>query len=198
MQNKSIARIIPIRDIHKGKYIKEEGWKSSYIQIGDLQAGRFNIIGIIVEKDEQSITLDDSTGTIKAFSFEGPIFSAYNIGDIVILIGRPRLFGEQKYIVPEIVKPLKEKEWIRYRSLCWGERKPEPVVEKKAEETVSEQDFDLDLIIDAIKKLDSGEGVTVDEIGKEIRKEDFDQHMIGLVERGEIFEIRPGRFKILE
>ena len=46
--------------------------------------------------------------------------------------------------------------------------------------------------------MDQGSGVDVDEIVSNIKIENCDQIVQNLIEEGEIFEISPGRVKLLE
>lgn len=116
---RSIAQLVPSTIILNGKYEKQEDWNPNYIQFNNIKIYRVNMIGIIVDKNEApypSLVIDDGFGTIRARSFESPeLFNDFNIGEIVLIIGKPREFSEEKYILCENIKKLENQKWIEYR-----------------------------------------------------------------------------------
>jgi len=182
-----------VGEILNSRFIKEEGWTSNYLLIGEKKVFRINIIGTLVEKqvNEQNIRmgLDDKTGNINLTIFEKlPNLDSVNVGDVVLVIGKPKLYGEEKYILPEIIKKI-EPEWLKVRSkeICSViVEKPKEVKVEDVEETPDE--------ISIIKKLDKGNGVDHEVLLKEIEE----KNIMRLLENGEIFEIKPGTYKVLE
>jgi RecG-like helicase len=55
-----------------------------------------------------SITIDDDSDSIriKAFREQVNIFDNFNVGDLVMVIGKVRNYAEENYIIPEIVKEI--------------------------------------------------------------------------------------------
>ncbi len=226
-QKRQIAYKVRIKEIINGKYVKEEGWQPNYIITQDnKQISRINLIGTVVstpadeEINYQSITLDDGTGRISARVFEqNNFFNNINIGDVVLIIARPREYNNQIYLLPEILKKMQDKGWIKVREL---ELKKQPKIEDtKTEETklsnesekLPEKGFQKSKIfekeeiiediqesipakiINIIKEKDKGDGVDFEEILKEINNEETIKE---LLKKGELFEVRPGILKVLE
>ena len=99
---------VRIKDIIDSKYIKGEGeWSPNYLEVGILEVSRVNLMGVLVsnqtEQNYHNMLIDDGTGRITVRSFED-IKNDVNVGDIVLVIGRPREYGNERYIVPEIIK----------------------------------------------------------------------------------------------
>jgi RPA family protein len=108
------ARKTRIADLTNGRWVKNEGLEPSFVvtQTGE-QVSRARILGTVVSKfvseDENfaSITVDDSTDTIRAKTFKTvkPL-DVTQIGDIVDLIGKVREYNAEIYIMPEIVRKI--------------------------------------------------------------------------------------------
>ncbi len=199
-QKRQVAYKVRIKDILDGEYVKEEGWMPNYVRLVDgAKVSRVNIIGTIVLKtDEQnykSIIIDDASGKLPVRSFEEhELFNGVEIGDVVLIIGRPREFGE-KYIVPEIIKKINDQAWIEVRKVEL--KKPELKVneEKIDEKAISNP---ADKIFSLIKEADKGNGVDIEDIIKRSNISDAEKIIRGLLEEGEVFELKPGRIKVLE
>ncbi len=205
-QKRQVAYKLRVSDILKGRFAKDE-LSSGYIKVNELNVSRVNLIGTIVYKPEQqsgfpSVIVDDGTGKIVARSFENsPAFSKIEVGDAVLIIGKIREYNNERYIVPEIMKKLESIEWFNVRKLelknfkaAEEEIKEEPVVEAVDEKIPNIADG----IYTSIRKLDAGDGVLVDDILKEIPDAKTEQIINKLLESGDIFEISPGKVKILE
>ena len=187
---------IRIVDLKDSSYVKAEGdWQPNYLLTPhNKKVSRVNLLGTVIESDENSFTIDDGTSQIVVRSFEN-LQVQPKTGDIVVVIGRPREF-DGIYIVPEIVKIIqeKQKEWVELRKLelkikhnevektkeeenknqasnYETEEQPkteeEKVIEKTPEETNKNQGFEnktFDLIMQTIKELDDGEGANMENI----------------------------------
>jgi len=111
-QTTSRARI---SDIINGNFVRKEGLEPSYI-LTDLgqKISRAYLIGTIVDKfmsengNYSSITIDDDSDSIriKAFREQVNIFDNFNVGDLVMVIGKIRNYADENYIIPEIVKKI--------------------------------------------------------------------------------------------
>jgi len=55
-----------------------------------------------------------------------------------------------------------------------------------------------DEIFSLIRKLDSGEGVLIDDVIKDCKNESAEKILSKMLENGDIFEVKPGKIKILE
>jgi hypothetical protein len=120
------------------------------------------------------------------------------VGDFVKIIGRVRENSNTIFIVPEIIKKV-DKKWHKAHNLeLKFLKKTAPTLPV---ETTQEQEFETgpyQKILNVISVLDQGSGVDVDEIVSNIKIENCDQIVQNLIEEGEIFEISPGRVKLLE
>ncbi len=121
-QKRQVAVKLRISDLLSGRYVVEEGWAPNYVLTKDgRKASRVNLFGVIisnptVEVNYRSAMLDDGSGNISVRSFdETDMFHGLSLGDAVFIIGRPRQYGNEVYIMPEIVKKVKNKIWIEVR-----------------------------------------------------------------------------------
>ena len=203
IQRRQIACKVKIDKINKGKYVQEEGWNPNYIEtVAGEKISRVNLVGVVVGVDSgegfNSIIIDDGSGSISVRDFESKL-SNINVGDSILIIGRPREYGSERYVASEIVKKVDNK-WLRVRNL---ELKNSVVTEKKApiEETIVKEESVLDempiseKIIDYIRKNDQGEGIDFEEV---VSKFNDESSIKSLLNEGELFELKPGRLKVLE
>ncbi len=215
-QKRQIAYKISIGIILKGKYTKTEGRDPNYILIGEEKISRINLIGIIIEisynSNYETLLIEDGTGKIFIRSFEQKsFFSKLKIGDAIQIIGRPREFNSEIYIIPEIIKLIKNKKWIDVRLF----ELQQGLLEKFAamdntQSTDNRQPGGLDVsgeftdekvasserVYNLIRELDKGAGAdykaVVEQLGEQARA-----LIEKLLKEGEIFEIAPGKIKIL-
>ncbi|MFO8016647.1 MAG: hypothetical protein R6U32_06075 [Candidatus Woesearchaeota archaeon] len=114
---------VKISEILNGKYVVQEGWEPNYVTIHGNSVSRVNIIGAVVSKGggdegDGTLMLDDGTGRIPARSFDSsPSLSEVNVGDMVLVIGKPREYSNEMYLVPEIIKVLEDKRWAELRKV---------------------------------------------------------------------------------
>lgn len=194
-KKRQIAIKIGIKEIIFGKYVKQEGWEPNYILTdNNIKVSRANIIGVIVSKNDDGLVIDDSNATISMKSFDTSInYEDFNIGDTVQVIGRPREFENSKYFAIEIIKKI-DSLWLKVRQKELDKIEHKPINDEVVvDEIVVSNDYDD--IISKIKQKDSGEGVYVDDLVTIGIKEEFIKK---LIENGEVFEISPGKIKILE
>ncbi|MGV8163160.1 MAG: OB-fold nucleic acid binding domain-containing protein [Candidatus Nanoarchaeia archaeon] len=201
-----------IRSILEGKYVQRPGWDPNYISFGDLQVSRINILSVILSRENNNFTIDDGTGQVQVMFFgERDKFLDFDVGDVVLIIGRPREYNGKRFVVPEIMRKINDKRWIEYRRL---ELESQPIITPQTEEP-QEQENELptdsnlqkeegyeenyaSIILATIKNLDKGEGANVNDVIKQSKLEKAEKYIISLINEGEIFEIRTGRLKILD
>lgn len=216
---------IRISDLLSGKYNSPGGWEPSYISVDGVNVSRANIIGVVVAKQSsemagnESIMLDDGSGRISVRSFEQRDFSSIKVGDLVMLIGRPKEYGDEVYIVPEIIKALSDRRWVDVRKAELGilNKKSEdaqtcgkvamketgPIENRFFEDKAETEDIEKDTesptekILSMIKGMDKGDGADFGEVIKNSKVEDAETRISDLLKNGEIFELRPGKLKIL-
>jgi hypothetical protein len=135
-----------------------------------------------------------------------------------LVVGRPREYMDEKYIVAEIMKKIENPGWVEVRKLELGQSKVldqdnncevNITQEKEIKEDVKEQvkveeidGGDADdinaKIFNLIKEVDQGNGADTQEVITKSNIEEAEKIITGLLEQGEVFEIKPGKLKVLE
>src|SRR3989344_1936891 len=202
-QKRQIAYKARVSDILNGSFSKDE-LSAGYIKLNGVNVSRVNVIANIVYKsgDEQnynSALIDDGTGKILLRTFENTnLFSKADIGDIVLVIGKVREYNNERYILPEIVRKLEKFEWMSLRKIELKDTIIEPAKEpanEVVEEAVKTVGVEIYIII---KKLDDGDGAAIEDVMKESNNPDAEKIISRLLENGDVFEIKPGKLKVLE
>jgi len=203
---RQVAFKVKISDILNNRYVKEEGWLPNYIAVGDMKVSRANILGVIVSKQSadssQGYIFDDGSGRIALRFFESG--AMLDVGDMVMVIGRPREFGAERYIAPEIARKISDSRWIEVRKLELAFDKHVDIKTGLPEDlSVETEELDGDSnpmlrITRIIRDLDSGDGVSFEDISVKLADVDIDSFLRKLLEHGDVFEIRPGKYKVLE
>ena len=208
-QKRQTAYKIRANAILDSKYIKTEGFEPNYLEVDGQEISRINIIGVIVEKSSQYsqgiLAIDDGTGKISARVFENNVsLNNLAIGDIVLIIGRPREFSSEKYILIEVIKKIAPA-WAKVRKLELGNAPQDNSAQDNNNlvsnsNQVEESVVDLgtnNKIIKLIKDLDKGAGVSIEDLSsRDIG--DIDKRIDALLKEGDIFEVKPGKLKVLE
>jgi RPA family protein len=85
-----------------------------------------------------SITIDDDSDSIrvKAFREQVNIFDNFNVGDLVMVIGKVRNYADENYIIPEIVKKITDP---NLESLHKLEVLKQSILHKKALKIIQEE-----------------------------------------------------------
>ena len=127
-----------ISDIVTGKFIRKEGLEPSYVltSLGQ-RISRVKLVGTIIDKymsedgNYSSLTLDDESDSIriKAFKEDASILEKFEIGDLVLVIGKVREYADENYIVPEVIKKVMNPD---YESLHRLEVLKQLIQQKKA------------------------------------------------------------------
>jgi RPA family protein len=165
---------ITIADINSGSFVQQEDAPSTLILSSGTNAGRIRIGGIVVAINE--LVIDDGTGSMLIRTFDTT--QSFAIGDSVIVIGKPRAYQNQPYVLGEIIKKTNPK-WIEY----WKKKQPKTSTKEAA--------------INAVRKLDRGDGADYNEVITSIGAKG-EELIIHLLTAGELFETRPGKLKVLE
>jgi RPA family protein len=199
---REVAVICMIDSLLNGRFVRAEGWDPSYFSTDFGDISRVNVVGVVVNKENAGgVLVDDGSGRILLRNFEGDIFGGLDLGDLILIIGRPRVYNEQKYILPEIIKKLDPK-WGEHRKLqlelIKKTMRPVRRESRVALETETKQVNHFQRIMGFINDLDTGNGA---EIGKVIKRANIpngEELIRKLIEEGEVFELKPGFIKILE
>ena len=120
-KKREIAFKVRINDVLKGEYVKRDGWDPNFININNKQVSRVNIMGVVVsipDSGQNNLTIDDGSGRIEVRSFDNPeMLTSSAIGDIVMMIGRPREYNNARYIIAEVLRKVENKKWMEVRKL---------------------------------------------------------------------------------
>jgi RPA family protein len=204
IQPRQIAHIVTIADICDNQYVPQEGWTPDFVLTpwGD-KLSRVNIIGTVVDRNEQQIVIDDGTRTIPLRVFDPiPRFSEAKVGDIISCVGKIRDFNNERYILAEHLQMIEQQMLaVRKKQLDlftdFRKKQEQDHHEKmldSIEESIAEKKDD-DPTPDMIDGMDTGSGVTIqDLIDKGIEQKEIDT----LLMNGTIFEIKPGVVKVLK
>jgi len=148
------AKVLPLSYIKVAQYQKQEGWNPNYIEVNSEKVFRVNVIGIVVSKDQISpdnyvLSIDDGFSTMPLRTFDRlEMFSIVSIGDPVIVVGKPREFNGERYILAEILRKVEDNNWITYRKRLFekkgfGNFIPFVNAKKKAIEKIEAEDSDI-------------------------------------------------------
>lgn len=198
------AKKCGVKELINGRYIKREGWEPSYVETSLGNISRTNLMAIIISKENNTSVVDDGTGMISIRSFEENKILQGDVGDIVLIIGRPRIYNNEIFVVPEIIKKIDSK-WLELRKLELQSNKEtfvannkhdeNPLEESKEEQPLS--DNINDNILNKVKEMDKGNGVKIEEVISHFDSQQANNSLNKLIEEGEIFEIKPGVVKVL-
>ena len=207
-QKRQTAYKVRVKDILNSKYTKTEGSASNYLELDEKKISRVNVMGVIVQKLEldnyKTIMMDDGTGRISTRVFEeNMLLDKVDVGDVVLIIGRPREFSSEKYIIIETIKKINPI-WAKVRKLEFEKNViKEDVFSNNVtsdNENITEEIIDLtptNKIVKLIREFDKGNGVSIEELSSKNIK-DMDKIIGMLLKEGDIFEVRPGKLKVLE
>lgn len=211
---------VDAKEITTGAYHKGEGWEPNYITTSfGLKVNRAMVAGIVIETGEKTITIDDSTDTIKVQSFEEfPAFDNIKPKDTVLIIGKVREYGADKYIAPEICSKIRlddvkyfneNKEKLKKiysegkieqktieAEFSNGQDVVKEIVEEKMEST-NNNNY-IEKVLTYIEDEDQGSGVEKVKILDKFPIEDIGDVIDTLILEGDIFEIKPSVFKVLK
>jgi RPA family protein len=190
-----------IKNLLDGVFVKKAGWESNYLMTEYGDFSRVNIIAVVVSKEDRTLVIDDGTGNITVRTFEDGFFNKIQVGDLVIIIGRPRDYNGL-YLGAEIIHPI-DRRWINYRrkelQLINKVRDLEELHRKRpkeAEEVESPSVHNAKaIILSMIEELDKGEGASVDDVMRFSKIKNGEDVIQELLMRGEIFEFKAGKLK---
>ena len=193
-----VAYKLKIGDVIQGKRIFDAD-KFSFIELGDKKISRVNVIANVVdryssvEKSYISLTVDDASGQIRIKIFGDDVnkFADISQGDTILIMGLIRVYNDELYITPEIIKK-KDPKYLLVRKLEFDKIKPKEV-NKDIIIALS------DKIIDKIKNSEPN-GIGSDKLMeefKEIEPSLINQEIKKALEDGIIYEPRPGIVRYL-
>ncbi len=177
--------------------VRQAAFQNSYI----------DVLGVVVAiYDKKYMVVDDGAAQILVRNGnEGQGAKMINPGDVARVIGRVSEGSEGKYIIGEIIKKIANPDWIKVRRAELNQLNKGGEVRANAKEQPVERESSnegrndpADYILGLVRKLDEGHGAAVDAILKNSAMEECKSIIDMLMNRGDIFEIEPGRVKVLE
>jgi len=195
-----VAFKLRIGDIISGKPVMD-GERFKHLETLNKQVIRVNLIANIVDKFIQeaedkkyaSITLDDASGQIrlKAFGDDIEKFAPLNQGDTILVIGLLRVWNNEVYISPEIIKK-KEPSFLLLRKI---------EIESSQIKTPSKEEILAlrDKLLTIIKNAEKDGGINTETLILELKEspETINSEIKKLLEDGIIYEPRPGKIRYL-
>ena len=173
-----------------------------------LEEERVHLKGVIVDQRGQQLVLDDGTGRIPIRLPHGARAQVV-IGGAATLIGSVSSFEGKKFIVADILQRIGNALWIVvHRSESEAgqrqrERQKEGDVRKEAGSPPPDsQDEGMgnarERVLSLAKRLDTGSGVMIEEMVRQSGIPGCKTFIEALLREGELFEVGPGRVKVLE
>lgn len=199
-KKRQIAYKVLIFNILNGIFSKDELYVG-YIKLNNKNISRVNLIATVVDKAEyssySSIMIDDGTGRIPLRTIENnQFFSKIDVSDVVLVIGRIREFNNERYVMPEVIKKINSS-WLNVRRFEQSQSFDNKIIEHTTEETNTDSNINETIYL-LIKKMDAGDGVAIDDVIKNSNNSEAERIICKLLENGDIFEIKPGKLKVLE
>jgi RPA family protein len=215
------AKKVKISEIVNGRWEKKEGMVPSFVVTSSgEEVSRARIMGTVVsvfvaeDGNFASLTIDDSTETIRAKTFKTtkPVDS-FEVGNMVDLIGKVREYNSEIYIIPEIVTKVDDPNLELLRKLeinkkPKGESKPEvrpgkandvKTKEKKVEkEEKPKKDDRGELKREILKFIESSnDGVEYGKIIENVKAKEAEIESVvnEILAEGICYEPTPGKIK---
>ncbi|MDO8467624.1 MAG: OB-fold nucleic acid binding domain-containing protein [Nanoarchaeota archaeon] len=200
---RNVAYKFRIGDLLIGKPVLD-GEKFTFLELGNKQIVRVNIIGNIVDRyDSQGekkytfLTLDDGSGQISLKTFGDDIekFKNFTQGLTVAIIGVLRYFNNQLYISPEIIKE-QDPKYLLVRKLELEKERSSNFTPMQREQITAVRDN----ILDKIRDAENAGGIDKEDLIMQLRNfspDIINQEIKKLLEDGIIFEPRPGKVRWL-
>jgi len=194
-----VAYKMRVGNILSGKPILENE-RLKFLEYNGKEIVRVNLIANVIDKYVQegekkyaSVTLDDASGQIKVKAFGEDIkkFEELIQGDTILVIGLLRVWNNEIYLTPEIIKK-KEPTYLLVRKLELDAEIPK-LLDKSAVLVLK------DKIVGMVKEGEANGGVEVEKLIMELKEspELINQEIKKLLEDGMIYEPRPGRLRWL-
>lgn len=222
MQQRQTAYKIWIGDLISSKFEKREGdMPLNYVEFKGKEISRVNIIASIISKFENddgsyvTVTLDDGTGNVrlKTWREDSAVLKELNVGDLVLIVGKPRNFNNEIYIVPEIVRVLNDLNWLEVRKMeltkdqgvYTGEVKKITDVDQQRiveEDVVSNEPSESSRarVMNLIERNSSEEGAELDGVISKsgLNERECNDVINDLLKEGEVFSPKPGKVKLID
>ena len=149
-QIRQTAQKIWINELTSGIYKASETIEPNYVlTTNNKKISRINIIATVISKyinedgTYSTLTIDDSSSKtlVKTFKDDAHLITNIEVGDIILIIGKPKLNNNQLFILPEIIKKV-NLSWLKLRKFELSEIskaniKPQQIEEQSIIEEVT-------------------------------------------------------------
>ena len=117
------AKKVTIKQILSGKFV-QEGESSLFLLPSLEKADQVNLVATLLMKEKigniTNLLVDDGTGQIVLRFFENrPFIETIGAGSILLIIGKPRMYNQERYLSSEIVKSVSPS-WLKVRKTLHG------------------------------------------------------------------------------
>ena len=202
-------------EILKGEFT-ETGDGAIAMSIAGRPVRRVNLLATVVDKDSsesqsyKSLLVDDGTAQIRLrfFDTETPLFEKLEVGNFAIIIGKLRHYRSEVYVTPEILKPLNNVRWAEVRKLeLTAQQRQQKTTNNSEKDVVDEggEENSIDAVgkdklqlYKIVKELDTGRGADLNEITAKSGLGNAESIIRDMLKNGDLFEVLPGRLKVLE
>lgn len=210
MAARDTALKVRIKDITNGELKKGKSeWESFLVTPFNEEVARVRVLATVVSMFKSddgkygNLTLDDATDTITSRAFDDGVqlIEGAKEGDIVDVIGRVREYEGERYINAESVSKIVDPNWelVRKLELALKIKKAGGDVEVSEESVENEiaGENPKSVIIDLIEELGEGDGVKYVKLveGAGLSEKKLEEILTELMEEGEIYEPKIGKFK---
>ena len=206
--NRQIAYKAWICDLTAGIFHRETNeFEPNYLLVRDKKIFRVNIIAHVVDAhissdfDYGNIELDDGFGRImvRAWKDDVELLKNIEVGSLVLFIGKVKEFNGRIYLIPEIVKELKNLSWARLRRLELKKLYGEPT---QSENVMNVDENKTQILPDVITNntkqkilwiINSMDEISYDEliVKSGLVEEEVEKVVNELIKEGEIYTPRP-------
>lgn len=186
-----VDRFVAVRcwigDLLSSQYVQQDSEPNYVLFLDGSRASRVMLVGVVVSSGDE-LSVDDGSGIVVVRSFEG--LPSVAPGSFVRVMGRPRSFDGQIYVVSEFVR-VADSRWLELQKRVLSRRQA-----VLSDESVAVVDSSKDAV-EVVRRLDSGDGADYSAVVLElgVKGEEIIVHLLSM---GELFETRPGRLKVLE
>jgi len=186
-----------VKDLKKATYVHQSSPNPSYVSLYGEKVSRVTLVGVVVQKGNHQVVLDDGTGSITIRVFSGKDWSKQTkIGDIIQVIGRLRNHEGTVLVGGEILSKRDSDAWITLHKkqvkMLYDKNtkiQPKPTPKQNPVNKTS-------TVLSEIKKQDKGQGAPIQDIIDTVEG-DTEKHIQTLINEGEIYENKPGHLKTL-
>ncbi len=197
-----------IGSILSSQFVNSQDQPSHIILYG-VPVGRVNIIGTVIQKDATptSVVLDDGERSIQLRPFDIlPSLEQCTVGDLLLVIGRLRRFGNETYIVPEIAKKITDSMWVLVRQqelpttshTALSISSTSPIQSTENYEPIATDVIpDEPKLVQLVQKFDKGDGADYEVVIAESGLMNASEQIQKLIMEGVVFMPKPGRLKVL-